>query len=75
MVSWKPYRDLRKESAKAREYIGLRDRHRELEINITLKNIENIELKNEYIIDDIAELTSSIESCDEKKPPAGKEIS
>ena len=57
---------LRKESAKAREYIGLRDRHRELEINITLKNIENIELKNEYIIDDIAELTSSIESCDEK---------
>ena len=57
---------LRKESAKAKEYIGLRDRHRELEINITLKNIENIELKNEYIIDDIAELTGSIESCDEK---------
>ena len=57
---------LRKESAKAKEYIGLRDRHRELEINITLKNIENIELKNEYIIDDIAELTGSIESCDEE---------
>ena len=30
---------LKDESEKAREYIGLRDRHRELEINITLKNI------------------------------------
>ncbi len=65
---------LKEESAKAREYIGLRDRHRELEINITLKNIENIELKNEYVIDDIAELTGSIANCDEKNVQLEKRL-
>ena len=54
---------LREESAKAKEYVKLRDRHRELEINITLKNVESIELKNEYVSDDISQLTASIEEC------------
>ena len=40
---------LREESIRAREYIGLRDRYKELEINIILKNIENTESKNIYI--------------------------
>lgn len=47
---------LREDSIKAEEYLKLKERHRELEINITLKNVDSIELKNEYIRDDIAEL-------------------
>ena len=43
---------LREESIRAREYIGLRDRYKELEINIILKNIENTESKNIYIKED-----------------------
>ena len=34
---------LREDSAKAQEYLKLKERFKELEINITLKNIENIE--------------------------------
>ena len=47
---------LREDSIKAKEYIKLRDRHRELEINIILKNVEGLELKTEYAKDDLAEL-------------------
>ena len=35
---------LREDSIKAREYLKLRQRYKELEINIILKNIENLEL-------------------------------
>lgn len=52
---------LKEDSIKAKEYIGLRDRHKELEINITLKNIEGLDLKNEYIKDDIAELKNKLD--------------
>jgi chromosome segregation protein len=44
--------ELREESIKATEYLELRERYKRIEINITLKNIENLELKNEYIKDD-----------------------
>ena len=46
---------LREDSIKAKEYLKLRQRYKELEINIILKNIENLELKNEYAKDDLAE--------------------
>ena len=36
---------LAEDSRKAKEYLELRDRYKELEINITLKNIENLESK------------------------------
>ena len=58
---------LKADSEKASEYLILRDKYKELEINVTLKNIENIELKNEYIKDDLSELDSQIEELKENK--------
>ena len=58
---------LREDSIKAKEYIGLRDRYKELEINIILKNIENLELKNEYMKDDLAEIALTLENSKESK--------
>ncbi|QOX63409.1 chromosome segregation protein SMC [Anoxybacterium hadale] len=65
---------LKNDSEKAKEYLILRDRYKELEINVTLKNIENIELKNEYIKDDLAELASQIEEMKEDKASIDTEL-
>lgn len=46
---------LKEDSEKAREYIELRDRNRELEINITLKNIETLEARNRELNAELAE--------------------
>ena len=51
---------LREDSAKAQEYIRLRDRYKKLEINITLQNIESLEHKQEYLKDDLNELNTEI---------------
>lgn len=53
--------NLKEDSEKASEYLALRERYKELQINITLKNIESLELKNEYIKDDISELIVKID--------------
>ena len=37
---------LKEDSIEAKEYLKLRDRYKELEINIILKNIENLKAKN-----------------------------
>ncbi len=58
---------LKEDSEKAAEYLILRDKYKELEINVTLKNIENVELKNEYVKDDISEVLSQIEDLKEEK--------
>jgi chromosome segregation protein len=58
---------LKEDSEKAKEYISLRDRYKELEINITLKNIENIQLKNEYVKDEIMELFARIEEIRDER--------
>jgi chromosome segregation protein len=65
---------LAEDSEKAAEYLKLRDQYKELEINITLKNIENIELKNEYIKDDLQELAAQIEDVKEDKASIDQEI-
>ena len=65
---------LKEESQKAAEYLKLRDRYKELEINITLKNIENIQLKNEYIKDDLSELAAQIEDVKEDRAAIEQEI-
>ena len=65
---------LREDSIKAKEYLELKDRYKELEINITLKNIENLELKNEYIKDDIAQLQLQMDSVNEKKTRIESEL-
>ena len=65
---------LKEDSEKASEYLILRDKYKELEINVTLKNIENIELKNEYIKDDLSELGSQIEELKEDKASIDTDI-
>lgn len=65
---------LKEDSEKAREYLTLRDQYKELEINVTLKSIENIELNNEYLKDDIAELSYQIDELKDKRILLEKEI-
>ncbi len=65
---------LREDSIKAKEYIELRDKYKELEINIVLKNIENLELKNEYMKDDLAELQVGIDRSKEAKAELEKTL-
>jgi chromosome segregation protein len=65
---------LKTDSEKASEYLILRDRYKELEINVTLKNIENIELKNEYIKDDLAEIDNKINESKEEKISIDSEL-
>ncbi len=65
--------NLKEDSEKAKEYLSLRERYKELEINITLKNVEALELKNEYLTDDIAEAVSNIEDLKEEKINIDKE--
>ncbi|MEL7657350.1 MAG: hypothetical protein AAGU75_15760, partial [Bacillota bacterium] len=65
---------LKEDSQKASEYLVLRDKYKELEINVTLKNIENIELKSEYIKDDLTELDSQIEELKEDKASIDSDI-
>lgn len=65
---------LKEDSRKAEEYMQLRERHKTLEINITLNNIESLELKNEYLKDDITELHSSLEENRERKRAADQHL-
>lgn len=58
---------LKEDSIKAKEYIQLRDRLKELEINITLKNIEKFEESNNVLKDDIKELTKLVEELSKEK--------
>lgn len=66
--------NLKEDSEKAAEYLALRDTYKELEINITLKNIENLELKNEYLKDDIAELAESIDNLKDERVRLDQEL-
>ncbi|MDD3169486.1 MAG: chromosome segregation protein SMC, partial [Eubacteriales bacterium] len=65
---------LAEDSEKASEYLVLRDRYKELEINVTLKNIENIELKSEYIKDDLSELSGQIDEIKDDKTSIDSDI-
>lgn len=65
---------LKEDSVKAEEYIQLREKHKALEINITLSSIESLELKNEYLKDDIAELNFSLEENREQKTTADGQL-
>lgn len=51
---------LKEDSIKAKEYLKLRDRYKELEINIILKNIENLKAKSESIHEDLKQLDESL---------------
>ncbi len=52
---------LGEDSKKASEYLMLKEKYNTAEINITLKNIETIELKNEYMKDDLLEIGGQID--------------
>ncbi|MCQ4635541.1 chromosome segregation protein SMC [Anaerovorax odorimutans] len=65
---------LREDSIKAKEFIGLRDQNKELEINITLKNIESLELKNEYIKDDISELKNKLDEIRDSRQAMDRQL-
>ncbi len=66
---------LREDSEKASEYIVLRDRYKANEINITLKNIESLELKSEYMKDDLLELDNQIDHYKDQKTALDEDIS
>ncbi|MBS5335270.1 MAG: chromosome segregation protein SMC [Clostridiales bacterium] len=58
---------LREDSIKAKEYIKLRDRFRELEINITIRNIEKLEEAEETTVADIKSFADEIEKLTKEK--------
>jgi len=52
---------LQRESEKATEYLEIRDKYKDVEINIILKNIEAADSKTAAVREEIAELTQFIE--------------
>lgn len=58
---------LKEDSRKAKEFLELRERQKGIEINITLKNIQSVELKSEYLKDELSELTLEIDGFQAKK--------
>ena len=58
---------LKEDSAKAKEYLELKDRYRELEINITQKNVEKLDSSNNTLREDAGQLTENIEKFTIKK--------
>ncbi|MBR3756440.1 MAG: chromosome segregation protein SMC [Firmicutes bacterium] len=58
---------LREDSIKAKEFKELKARYEELEINITLKNIENLTSANEKFKEDIAELQKQLDEYNQSK--------
>ena len=65
---------LKEESEKASEYLKLRDRFRELEINITLRNIEKVEANTEAIIRELETSTDEIRTIRDQKENIDKEV-
>ena len=53
---------LREDSVKAKEYLELKARYEKLEINVILKNIDNIEENSKVYRDDIERLTKEIDA-------------
>ncbi len=58
---------LKEDSEKAKEFVKLRERYKELEINITLKNMEALQNRNSIFKDDIAMFESDIDEKKKKK--------
>lgn len=65
---------LREDSAKAKEYLQLKERYQELEINIALKSIDTLEQSNEALKNDVNELKESIDKSNEEKDAIDDEL-
>lgn len=66
---------LREDSSKAQEYLALREKYKELEINITLRNVERIELATEALRNDVRLIAGEIEQLTERKGQLGAALS
>jgi chromosome segregation protein len=66
---------LKTESEKAKEHATLAARYKELEINITLKNIENLQRKNQELKAQFDEAAAGIEQARDKRVSADAELS
>ena len=53
--------NLREDSIKAKEYLELREKYRTLEVNVILRNIENIEQSSKVYKDDLERIAKEIE--------------
>lgn len=65
---------LKEDSVKAQEYIQLRDRLKDLEINITLKSIEKFDESNQILQEDIKKLSEDVEKLAEEKKLLDEEL-
>lgn len=65
---------LREESLKASEYLKLRERNRELEINIALHNMEELEKRNKEMQEDIFRLSEKLETCTQQRGTMEKQL-
>lgn len=65
---------LKEDSAKASEYLELRDRYKDLEINITLKSIETIEQKAQEYKQDVAQLQDQLDNAVNEKTDIYKDL-
>lgn len=65
---------LKDDSIKAQEYLDLKERFKELEINITLKNIEKLDIANKTAREDMVGLGAKIEELTEEKRNIDKEL-
>jgi len=65
---------LREDSIKAREYLELKEKYRDLEINITLKNVEKLNVSNDAIKEDVDQLTASIEALNVQKKEMDEQL-
>ena len=65
---------LREDSEKASEYLALKDRYRDLEINITVRNIEGISEKNSSFREDVENLAGQISEITESKRAVDEQV-
>lgn len=66
---------LKEDSEKAAEYLALKERYQEIEINITLKNIEGLDQKNRLLKEDLAQQEEAIQGLRQQKALLDQELS
>ena len=65
---------LKEDSEKATRYIELRERYRDLEINIILRNIETVNRQNSQYLENITELSQQLSDAGESRKKADEEF-
>lgn len=66
---------LQEDSEKAAEYLTLKERYQEIEINITLKNVEGLEQKSHLLKEDLAQQDQAIQALRQQKALLDQELS